>query len=125
MSQKKFHNRGFSESIEETRAQRVGFKRYLRELEEKTLEGEVLEDDQVLPEADSEIDDLLDAFTATSVDDDLRADAQSGDADAGAELLMKELRHWLQHKGFSSSDVNDWMDKHDDKIFDFLYNGLT
>jgi hypothetical protein len=40
MSQKKFHNRGFNESIEETRAQRVGFKRYLRQLEEEMIEDE-------------------------------------------------------------------------------------
>lgn len=40
MTQKKFHARGFNEGVEETRAARVSFKRYLREIEEQTLEEE-------------------------------------------------------------------------------------
>ena len=125
MSQKKFHNRGFSESIEETRAQRVGFKRYLRELEEKTIDAEVFEEDQELPDTDEGIMEMLDAFTAEGIDDELRADAKAVDPSDGTDMLMDELRHWLQRRGFSSSAVDEWMKNHDDAVFDFLYNGLT
>lgn len=37
LDKRKHHSRGFSEGVDENRAQRIGFKRYLRELEEESL----------------------------------------------------------------------------------------
>lgn len=42
---KKKHRRGFSEDIQDSRAQRVNFKRYVRELEEQQLEDYEEDDD--------------------------------------------------------------------------------
>lgn len=126
MSKKKFHGPGFSETIEESRAQRVGFKRYLRELEEQNDDLEIFEEENDLPEDESAVEQLLSSFTADAIDQDMHNDARDMDTtEDGVEFLMDELRKWLQQRGFTSAVVDKWMDKHDDTIYDFLYNGLT
>lgn len=126
MSQKKIHARGFKEGVEEHRAARVGFKRYLRELEEKMTDVEVFEDDQDLPDDESAIQHLLQSFTDAIIDADMHQDAREMDTpEDGVDFLMDELRKWLQQQGHSSKDVETWMDKNDDEIFDYLFNGLT
>lgn len=44
---KKRHSRGFSEDIQDKRAQRVSFKKYIREIEESELDYDQDYDDQL------------------------------------------------------------------------------
>lgn len=127
MAQKKYHGRGFTDNIEESRVQRVSFKRYLRELEEVDVDADIfLEEDNELPEDESAIEHVVSAFTDDVVDADMKNDARDMDTtEDGVELLIDEFRKWLQQRGHSASKVDTWMAKHDDTIYDFFYNGLT
>jgi len=121
MTQKKFHARGFTEGVEETRAARVSFKLYLRELEEKAIDLELFEDDDPLPLDDAGLEDLLDDFISSH--DDVMDVAKEKDPIDGTEYVMDQMSIWLQDKGYTSSEVDAWMDQ--DRVHDFIYNGLT
>ena len=121
---RKHHLRGFNENSQEARAQRVSFKLYLRELEEESIEQDIYEDENELPDNDKDINEMLDAFISS--DTDIAEVAREyDDPTDGTDYLMDQLTNWLRTDGHSSDDIEAWMDKHDDKVFDYLYNGLT
>lgn len=126
MSQKKFHAYGFNDGIEESRASRIGFKRYLRELEEESCDFELLEDDQPeLPNDKDSVIQMLDLFIKS--DSDLQVEARKaadyGGVDEGVDFLFRELERWLEKQGHTAKDADAWVDQHDSDIWDH-FNGL-
>ncbi|WP_407307329.1 hypothetical protein [Acinetobacter sp.] len=79
-----------------------------------------------LPTDDEDVNDMLQSFIDDAIDQELHDDARDkGSPEDSAEFLLGKLEEWLNQRGYSAKEIDDWMEDHADDAHDFLYQGLT
>lgn len=114
------------EATGEARQARISFKNYLRELDEQNEydEDDLYEEEQMLPDDEDGIEEIYQNFLGEN--EDLIEAAREKDLNEGVDFLIDEMEIYLQNKGFSVSDVRDWIESPaGDELSDKFYNGLT
>lgn len=74
------------------------------------------------PLADADIEDVLDSFIDYAIEEGFNAQE---DPDEGTDYLIDQMRSWLEDGKYSDDEIEEYMDKHADAIYEHIYAGLT